>query len=313
MAAADWKRRLNPELRATYRQAPNVTFGPLTMRAFRLLERFLLPAPKLPDTIEARTVAVGDQKLRLFAPKGGPTAPAAMLWLHRGGRVMGTPGAIEHACIRAVERLGIVAGASSYRVAPEHPFPAALDDSVAAWQWLVDHADELGVDASRMAVGGESAGGGLAAELCQRLRDEGLVQPAGQALVYPMLDDRTATRDELTTQKHLVWNNTSNHYGWSAYLGVPAGSPEVPRWAVASRCEDLTNLPPAWLTVGDLDLFLDEDLDYAERLREARVPVTIDRVEGGFHGYFAIGGDTPPVLETWDSLERFLRTTLGVN
>ncbi|MEM6926227.1 MAG: alpha/beta hydrolase [Myxococcota bacterium] len=313
MAATDWKSRVNPELRAAYRQAPNVTYGPLTMRAFRLLLRFLLPMPTLPKTIEARTVGVGDQSLRLLVPKAGPAAPAAMLWLHGGGRIMGTPSIVEHACISVVERLGIVAAAASYRVAPEHPFPAALDDCAAAWQWLVDHAGELGIEASRMVIAGESAGGGLAAELCQRLRDEGLVTPAGQALVYPMLDDRTATRDDLTPMKHPVWNNASNRFGWSAYLGVPAGSSEVPAYAVAARCEDLTNLPPAWLTVGDLDLFLDEDLDYAERLREAGVPVTIDRVEGGFHGYFTIGPDTPPVRETWDSLERFLRSTLDVS
>lgn len=312
MARPNWMAMIDPELRAAARRIPSFTMGPLTMRLFRLVERAVFGFARPPEGVSLREVAVGSQRVRVFTPADGPRHPAAILWMHGGGRVVGRPELSDEHCARLARELGIVAVSASYRLAPEHPYPAALDDLVAAWRWLVDHADELGVDAYRMAVGGESAGGGLAAELCQRIRDEGGRKPAAQVLVYPMLDDRTATRDELTKQRHFGWSNRSNRFGWASYLGVAPGSPEVGRWAAAARCEDLSRLPPAWLTVGTLDVFLDENLAYVERLRDAAVPVTLDQVSGGFHGFLAVGRDEAPVKETWESLERFLRTHLGL-
>jgi acetyl esterase/lipase len=228
-----------------------------------------------------------------------------VLFLHGGGFVVGHPSHHIPTYRRLVETLGVTVAAAAYRRAPEHPFPAALDDVHAAWTWLVEHAEELGISRDRIVLCGESAGGGLAACLVQRLCDERGAVPCGQALIYPMLDDRTAIQADKTAVKHLVWNNGSNHYGWSSYLGAVGGAP--PPYAVAARREDLSGLPPAWMTVGTLDLFFEEDQAYADRLTAAGVPVERVVVEGGFHGYFALGTDESSIVDVWTSLETFLR------
>lgn len=312
MSRARWDERVDPELRPLLRMLPTVTFGPMSHRVFRLLEP-LIPAPRRPRDLTTRTVRLGANRVHLFQPTGGLRHRAAVLWMHGGGRIVGRPQqGSAYPCMRIARSLGVLTVAVQYRLAPKHRFPAALDDCVAAYRWLQSEAAALGIDPDRIAVGGESAGGGLAAELSQRLRDEGGVQPAGQVLIYPMLDDRTATRDALTAQRHLVWNNQSNHYGWSQYLGQPAGAPSLPKYAAAARCDDLTALPPAWLTVGPIDLFYEENVEYIERLRAAGVSATLHMVEGGFHGYFAVGRHQPPIERMWDSLRCFLRTHLGI-
>jgi acetyl esterase/lipase len=168
-----------------------------------------------------------------------------------------------------------------YRLAPEHPFPAGLDDCHAALVWLHDNAAALGVDPARIAVGGGSAGGGLAAELAQRATDES-IPLAIQLLLYPMLDDRTRTVDG-AGRGRLGWTPRSNRYAWSRYLGHQPGQPECRPYAVAARRHDLSGVPPAWIGVGDLDLFYEEDLTYAGRLREAGVPCEVDVVPGVYH------------------------------
>ena len=312
MAAPDWKARIHPELRGAYKMMPNLTYGPWSVRLFRLLEPLAAPPAPRRAGVTLREVAVGQQRLRLFQPEGGPRAPAALLWIHGGGRLMGTPKSGDYACARIAETLGILAASTSYRFAPEHPYPAPLDDCAAAWRWLSESADELGIDPARVIIAGESAGGGLAAELAQRLHDEGGVQPRGQALVYPMLDDHTAADRSLDAQRHPVWNNRSNHYGWASYLGTEPGSPDVGAYAAAARREDLSGLPPVWMTVGELDLFRAEILTYQERLRSAGVSAEVHEVEGGFHGYFAVGRSQPPIQEIWASLESFLRRCLDL-
>lgn len=304
-----WRDQLHPELVTASRMLPNVTFGPWATRAFRLLFS-LMPTPR-PTGVSLRRVQLGAHDLWLFVPDGGPTTPAALLWTHGGGRIIGSPLQDARLCARLARTHGIIVAATGYRLAPEHPFPAALDDCTASWEWLAAHATELGIDPQRVVIGGESAGGGLAAELAQRLRGAGGTQPAGQLLAYPMLDDRTAAREDLDGLKHLVWNNTSNRYGWSSYLGQPAGSDNVGKHAAAARCVDLSGLPPAWVTIGTLDLFLEENRDYASRLQAAGVPVTVHEIAGACHGYFSVGRREPVIQEMWASLDAFLRARLG--
>ena len=196
-------------------------------------------------------------------------------------------------CAELVRELGIVVVSAYYRLAPKHPFPAAVDDCRAAWGWLQSNLQELGIDSSRVGVGGESAGGGIAASLAQRLHDEGGLQPACQLLVYRMLDDRTAARRELDSPQHMVWTNRSNLTGWSSYLGSAPGGASVPEYAVPARREDLSGLPPAWIGVGNLDLFLEEDREYARRLNEAGVPCRLDEFPGAFHGFLVVAPDAP--------------------
>jgi acetyl esterase/lipase len=205
-----------------------------------------------------------------------------MLWMHGGGYVMGTAAQDDALCRHLARALGIVVAAVDYRLAPESPFPGPLDDCYLALTWLADQPD---VDASRIAVGGASAGGGLAAALALLARDRGEVPLAFQSLSYPMLDDRTANRTDIDQRNCRLWNNKANRFGWQSYTGLAPGSPGVTHLAAPARCEDLTELPPAWIGVGTLDLFHSEDLAYAARLDKAGIGCAVVEVEGAFHGF----------------------------
>ncbi len=197
-----------------------------------------------------------------------------------------------------------------YRLAPEHPFPAALDDCLAGWRWLQRDAPRLGVDPARIALGGESAGGGLAASLVQRLHDDGEAHPVAQWLFCPMLDDRTAAREELDRVNHFVWNNRANRFGWHSYLGVEPGAVTTSPYAVPARREVLQGLPPAWIGVGDIDLFYEEDQVYANRLRQAGVDVTLDVLPGAPHGSEAWAAGTTIVRDYVGRAQEWLRQAL---
>jgi acetyl esterase/lipase len=179
---------------------------------------------------------------------------------------------------------------AEYRLAPQHPFPAPLDDCLAAWDWLVasGRAGER-----RLAVGGQSAGGGLAAALAQRVRDERVVQPTAQWLFCPMLDDRTAAFAGFDTARHFLWDNRSNRAGWAAYLAQAPGAAVVPAYAVPARRENLTGLPATWIGTGTAELFHAEDVAYARALAEAGVEVTLDEVPGAPHAFERLAARTP--------------------
>lgn len=248
--------------------------------------------------------------VRVYRPQAGASG-GALVWLHGGGLIVGRLAMDDGRCAAWARDLGLVVVSVDYRLAPEHPFPAALDDAHAAWTWVQGAADALGVDPTRVAVGGASAGGGLAACLAQRLRDAGGTQPAAQLLVYPMLDDRTAARRELDDAGYLVWTNRSNRAGWSAYVGGAPGVPEVPAFAAAARRADLGGLPPAWIGVGALDLFLDEDRAYAARLEAAGVATELCEVPGAPHGFDALAPDVPLARAFASRQAEFLRVRLA--
>ncbi|TVR89022.1 MAG: alpha/beta hydrolase [Trueperaceae bacterium] len=250
-------------------------------------------------------------RVRVYRPHQGGSG-AALVWLHGGGLIMGAPRMDDARCGAWARDLGLVVVSVAYRLAPEQPFPAALDDAHRAWSWLQGSAGTLGVDPARVAIGGASAGGGLAACLAQRLLDEGGAEPAAQLLVYPMLDDRTAARRELDEAGHLVWHNRSNRAGWRAYLGHPPGAPDLPAYASAARRADLRGLPPAWIGVGDLDLFRDENRAYAERLERAGVAVTRWEVAGAPHGFDVLAPDVALAAAFAASHHAFLRERLGI-
>ena len=181
-----------------------------------------------------------------------------------------------------------------YRLAPETTFAGSVEDNYAGLKWLHAHAVELGADPARIAVMGESAGGGHAALLAIAARDRGEVPLAFQCLVYPMLDDRTGT--SRTVPAHvgtLVWTPERNRFGWDSFLGVKAGGIDAPKGAVPARVANLAGLPPAFIGVGTLDLFADEDIDYAQRLNAAGVLTELLVVPGAFHGFDGIGAQLP--------------------
>jgi triacylglycerol lipase len=173
-----------------------------------------------------------------------------------------------------------------YRLAPETQFPGNIEDCYAGLTWLYRNASSLEVDARRIGLMGESAGGGLSAALALLARDRGDMALAFQVLVYPMLDDRTCVRaDPHPYTWEFVWTPANNRFGWSCLLGVEPGSDGVSPYAAAARATDLTGLPPTFLSTAALDLFLEEDLDYARRLLRAGVPVELHVYPGAYHGY----------------------------
>ena len=226
---------------------------------------------------------LGGVRSLVFRPRAAHGPRAAVLWLHGGGYVIGAPEQEGPRCLALARALGVVVVAPAYRLAPEHPFPAARDDAAAVLEALWTD-DSLGVRSDRIAVAGVSAGGGLAASLSLHVR--GSAPPlAAQILLYPMLDDRTTTRPELDDPAHRLWNQASNVYGWRSYLGVEPGGPSAPEGAVPSRAASLAGLPPTWIGVGDVDLFHDECASFAARLRECGVPSTLEIAPGGYHAF----------------------------
>ncbi|MGE3962194.1 MAG: alpha/beta hydrolase [Dehalococcoidia bacterium] len=225
-----------------------------------------------------------DVPVRLYRPAGASAAMAAFTWIHGGGMVGGTVAASDGYCAWIAEALGVLVASVEYRLAPEHPYPAPLDDCHAGIHWLFANAEELGVDRARIALGGGSAGAGLAAGLALRLRDEGELSLCYQHLVYPMLDDRNETASAHAILDSRVWNRTANSVGWNAYLSGRAGAPDIEPYAAPARATDLAGLPPTYICVGTLDLFLDEDIAYARALLAAGVPTELHVYPGAFHG-----------------------------
>lgn len=246
---------------------------------------------RTPAGAEVLTLSSG-VRVWLYRPPGVPTPGPALLWIHGGGYVIGSPAQDHAQCRRFAAKLGATVAAVEYRLAPKHPYPAGLEDCYAALTWL---AGLPAVDPDRVAIGGASAGGGLAAALALLARERGEVPLAAQLLVYPMLDDRSVG-PEFDRPGHRLWTQESNRFAWSVYLD--GADPEV---AVPARHQDLSGLPPAWIGVGTLDLFHDEDLVYAERLRAAGVPCDVEVVEGAFHGFDGIAAKTRVAQDFFDS------------
>ena len=222
-----------------------------------------------------------DVTVRYLRPREGSSSGRAVLWIHGGGYVTGIAALSEKTSRALCQRLEATVASVEYRLAPEHPFPTPVEDCYAALLWL---AKQPGVDPRKILIGGESAGGGLAAQLAQITRDRSEITLAGQILVYPMLDDRTALRTDLNGPYRL-WPNVANHFGWKSYIGHEPGSPDVPKYAAAARLEDLSGLAPAWIGVGTEDLFHDEDVEYAKRLEAAGVRTRLEVVKGAFHAF----------------------------
>ncbi|MDG5486283.1 alpha/beta hydrolase [Mycolicibacterium gadium] len=248
-------------------------------------------------------------RMLVTTPSTSDQRRAAVLWIHSGGFVVGSPQFEAFVTGQIAREIGAVVVAPAYRLAPEHPFPAALDDCMAALSWVGANADAIGVDANRIAVAGASAGGGLAASVAQRCHDEG-IPLAAQALVYPMLDDRTALVRDHGRRGQFMWTPGSTRFGWSSYLGCQPGTSGVPEDAVPARRPNLSGLAPAWIGVGDLDLLHDESAIYAERLREAGVLCELIVVPGMYHAADGIARNAPSMKRFRASMLEHLRTHL---
>ena len=247
----------------------------LARGGFFEVEERLVPgpegAPEVPVLI-CRPAAVG----------GDPVA--TVYHIHGGGMVVGDSRTGLPEVLDWAQELGMAVVSVDYRLAPETPHPGPVQDCYAGLVWTVEHAEELGVDPERIVIAGGSAGGGLAAAVALLIRDRGGPQLAGQLLECPMLDDRNNTVSAHQMAGLGVWDQASNHTGWTALLGETCGGPEVSPYAAPARATDLSGLPPTFIDVGSAETFRDEDVAYASRIWAAGGVAELHVWPGGCHG-----------------------------
>jgi triacylglycerol lipase len=281
---------VDPELRPMLDRWPTLTLDAAMLPQLRRAERALPTPPIVPnDVIRSEHRVPGpagapDIGLIVYSPVGPGPFPC-IYHIHGGGHVSGFAAQLEFIHRPLAEDLGCVIVTVDYRLAPENPHPGPIEDCYAGLAWTVLHATDLDIDTARLGVTGESAGGGLAAALALLARDRGEYRLAFQLLPYPMLDDRTVLADPHPHVGEFIWTPHNNRVGWTALLGAEPGIEGVSPYAAAARAENLTGLPPTFITVGALDLFLEEDVEYARRLIRAGVPTELHVYPGAFHAF----------------------------
>ena len=232
-----------------------------------------------------RIIETSDGRMKLIILTYG--RGSGILWIHGGGYVLGMASMVYYSMGRMLARkYGGSVVSPEYRLAKKAPYPAALEDCYAALKYMYDHADELGIDRNRIIVGGESAGGGLAAAVCQYARDKGEVPVHFQIPLYPMLDCEDT--DSSRNNHGHVWNTKRNHWGWSWYLRDLYGTDHVPPYASPSRATDYSGLPPCYTYVEDGEPFYDETLTYVQKLKEAGIDAHADVFHGNIHAFDAL-------------------------
>ena len=309
------KHLIDPELVAGLELFPVFDFSGDVLATIRTRMDEMSAAMPIPEgldmDVEERTVpsASGpDVPVLVYTPRGRAAPRPGILYIHGGGYVAGSARMSDVSNRLRAHELGVVIVSVDYRLAPETPHPGPVEDCYAALKWMFASADALGVDRKRIAVAGESAGGGLAAALALLARDRAEVQIAFQHLTYPMIDDRTCI--EAVPHAYageFVWTPSANRFGWTALLGHEPGRGDVSPYAAAARAEKLEGLPPASIFVGALDLFLEENIEYARRLTRAGVPTELHVYPGAYHGFNAIAGTQAATAAQRDSLNAFRR------
>ncbi|WP_366919448.1 alpha/beta hydrolase [Hydrocarboniphaga sp.] len=308
------KHLVDPELLAALETLPSFTFSSEVLPLVRQgLDDMLaaLPAPEgLQVDVTERRIATPqghDIGVLIYTPSGTGVRPA-VLHMHGGGYILGRArmNDISNRMLAIDAQCVIIS--VDYRLAPETPHPGSLEDCYAALKWVHDNAEALGVDRRRIAVSGESAGGGLAAALALLARDRGEVPLIFQRLIYPMIDDRTGTGAHPHPYTgEFVWTAASNRFGWSSLLGRAPGGEGVSAYAATARAENLAGLPAAYIGVGALDLFLEESIEYARRLTRAGVPTELHVYPGAYHAFDAAPEARVTQAAQRDALHALLR------
>ena len=281
----DAKELLEPDLAKAVEAIPTFELSVELLPTMREIN--LAPPPKLSDAVVRTEHAVAVDPpipVRSHRAKRAEGLLPCLYSIHGGGYTVGSYDIDDTAFDYWCPSLGLVGVSVEYRLAPETVYPGPLEDCYAGLKWTFDHAEELGVDANRIGIRGVSAGGGLAAALALLVRDRGEMQLAFQLLDSPMLDDRQITPSS-QIEGLPIWSRESNAFGWQCYLGDLYGSDDVPYLAAPARALDLSGLPPAFVSVGTVDGFRDEDIDYALRLNQAGVPTELHVYPGACHGY----------------------------
>ncbi|GAA0953341.1 alpha/beta hydrolase [Actinocorallia libanotica] len=266
-------------------------------------------------TVEERAVpgpeGAPDVPLLICRPAGATGPTGVIYYIHGGGMVMGTNRHGVSDMLEIAGDLGMALVSVEYRLAPEHPHPAPVEDCYAGLLWTAGHADELGLDLGRLIVAGTSAGGGLAAAVSLLARDRRGPAPAGQMLICPMLDDRNDTPSSFQMAGLGLWDRTCNDTGWTALLGDARGGPDVSPYAAPARAEDLSGLPPAFIDVGSAETFRDEDVAYATRIWRAGGVAELHVWPGGCHGFDELAPHAAISAEAKEARLRWARRVLS--
>lgn len=315
--------RLDPELKEPVRaflkmmggpmkldDLPAVRSAPTQMMALMQARQPVISGVSSVDRIVLGPVGAPDVAIRIYEPSRRPRKLPALLWIHGGGYMLGNIEQEDLSAKRFTLAGKCVLVTVEYRLAPENPFPAPLEDCYAALKFLALNAGEIGVDPKRIAIGGASAGGGLAAGLALFTRDRAEVDITHQFLLFPMLDDCNTAPASETLPDTLLWTRESNRMGWRAYLGCEPGGKNVSPYASACRATDLSGLPPAYIAIGDLDLFSQESLTYAGRLITAGVATELHVYPGACHGFDMMAPDSKIARQSNEDFYRALKKAL---
>jgi acetyl esterase/lipase len=271
------------------------------------------PALTAPELQPRRTKVSGrsgatDVPILIIDQRPDQRNKSAVLYIHGGGYVLGSADSNLRNAQDIAQGTDSLVVSVDYKLAPEAVFPAALEQNYATLAWLHQNAGKLGVDATRIAISGDSAGGGHAAALAIAARDRKEFPIAFQCLIYPMLDDRTGSTHRVPPHiGHFIWTEAANRFGWSSLLGIPAGSSSVPAGSVPARVKDLSGLPPTFIGVGSIDLLCEEDIEYAKRLALSGVRTELLVVPGAYHGFDVVARDarlSVQFREAWQSAIR---------
>ena len=286
----NYRHRVHPDLLEMYDASPGIEMDfPEFVRKMMEDEYELTGLPVSEDVEVSEQYIAGkngieDIYLRIYKPAGNTKILPGFLWIHGGGYISGFAKKDEGLCIRFVTEAKCVVLSVQYHLAPECQYPVPLEDCYSALQWLYDNSAELNVDRDRIAIGGNSAGGGLTAALSLLARDRGGPPIIFQMPLYPMIDDRCDSHSCAEMQDRKSWFGECNELAWSLYLG-DIDADAVPPYAAPARAEDYTNLPATYTFIGDLDPFRDETIEYIARLSRAGVPVEFHLYPGCFHGF----------------------------
>lgn len=307
---------VDPELKPVLSLFPTTRLTPETLDQMRA-RTMPIPPYQGPD-VSADVVEIpgpaGAPKvpLHVYRPANAPRPLPCIYHMHGGGYVAGSAESVKPLHQMLANELQCAIVSVNYRLAPETVFPGNIEDCYTGLAWVFSNARNLGIDAARIGIMGESAGGGLAASLALLARDRGEYALAFQHLIYPMIDDRTCSRaDAHPYTGEFIWPPENNRFGWSALLGHEPGREGVSPYAAAARAEDLTRLPPTYIGTAALDLFLEENLDYARRLTRAGVPVELHVYPGAFHAFNLMPGARTAEAARRDSREALRRALHG--
>jgi acetyl esterase/lipase len=303
---------VDPEVAALAGEIPIGTISAETLPIVR--SGVAIVAVELSDAVERTDHLVPGEppvRVRVHRPVGVDGPLPCHYSIHGGGYVLGSNETDDAFFDRLCPSRRCVGVSVDYRLAPETPYPGPLEDCYAGLAWTFHHHEELGIDPDRIGIGGTSAGGGLAAALALLARDRGEIPLVYQLLDCPMLDDRQVTPSSQLDDL-LVWNRHSNEFGWRSYLGALYGTDDVPAYAAAARAQDLDGLPPAYVCVGNVDGFRDEDVEYATRLNQAGVPTELHVHPGAPHGVTALFSSTAVASRYRQGIEEWLGRQLTI-